>query len=1040
MNTNGHEWNGKSQIVLALLALMATALTACSTGTGAEGFYKGPAEFTIRPDETAKESPIGNFGPTGLEIVLVQPAWTIKVTGVQKGSPAEGKFEKDQLIVSINGSRLADIDPRIQLGNYIADAEATDGVLKCMVKATPGAEPKEVVLTIPALGPFSKTWPLDCRKTEKIIRANADYIAGLVKTSKDGLTGHNLYNGLAILTLLSTGEEKDLNVVRGIYKQRMSGFRGTVGAHNWHNGYQGIAACEYYLRTGDKSVIPLINAICESSRKYQYYGGWNHWSTAANVQYVAGGLLNAAGAQVATTLLLAKQCGAKVNQRTMRRATTFFYRFAGHGSTPYGDHRPEGGYTSANGKSSMLAIIMGAAARADTGGENYALARDKMALTALYSYPHMLRGHTGGGLGELWRGIAASHMIEKKPVLYRNMMDVRKWFYDLSRRHDGSFGICGGARYDKLSYGLGMCLSLTAPRRTLQITGAPRSKFAKSFTLPAQPWGRKADLAVLSIEGGSKYGERTDLPHIEMAKIAEAGEDELERYAYHPEIVYREFAADTMRQKGYFRLVEKLLESDDSRARRAGCMALNRFQPWQVTRSKGWISLQSIDPKDFTPKMFASLLKIIKNPDESIWGVDGALMAMAVARPELVKANMDVIFPWLEHQEWWLHESASMALSPVLEDPEGLKLVLGRMVHMLGKDIHLKGRGYVEWMLSRTAAKVSPEMRKQISDALVQVYRASPSTPSVPGEIDRSAIGYMLLKGTATQIITINPKAALEVARLTVLRKSDLTPRNATGLNAHLDLLLGAAGKLSESERRKLGAILTEHYRPIIVEQNREHLEKELQGHWRYGIAAMNKLIKIDTLAGLPGGWKLLGQSAKGEQQWQYHSFEPKEKLDKSDYNRYRDVTLPADQEGWFTPEFDPAKHGWKEGKAVIGDTAPEGYRRPAEWMRERDSMGEVLLMRKSFEMEDFDYAKLRLIAFSRQGYRIYLNGNLVFENKGRSKTWAPRVTYFDEKMTKHLNKGTNVLAATSFMQYFRGKEGNIEVYMEGLRKYPKFD
>ena len=102
--------------------------------------------------------------------------------------------------------------------------------------------------------------------------------------------------------------------------------------------------------------------------------------------------------------------------------------------------------------------------------------------------------------------------------------------------------------------------------------------------------------------------------------------------------------------------------------------------------------------------------------------------------------------------------------------------------------------------------------------------------------------------------------------------------------------------------------------------------------------------------------------------------------------------------------------------------------------------MGEVLLMRKAVELNDLDYAKLRLVAFTRQGYRIYLNGNLVFENKGRSKTWAPRVTYFDDKMKKHLKKGTNVLAATSFMQYFRGKVGNIEVYMEGLKKYPKFD
>ncbi|HSP43747.1 MAG TPA: hypothetical protein VLO11_12805, partial [Luteolibacter sp.] len=71
------------------------------------------------------------------------------------------------------------------------------------------------------------------------------------------------------------------------------------------------------------------------------------------------------------------------------------------------------------------------------------------------------------------------------------------------------------------------------------------------------------------------------------------------------------------------------------------------------------------------------------------------------------------------------------------------------------------------------------------------------------------------------------------------------------------------------------------------------------------------------------------------------------------------------------------------------------------------------------------------------QGYRIYLNGELVVENKGRSKTWQPQYHYLDDKARQHLKPGTNVLSATSFMQYFRGKEGDIEVYLEGLDKLP---
>jgi hypothetical protein len=42
--------------------------------------------------------------------------------------------------------------------------------------------------------------------------------------------------------------------------------------------------------------------------------------------------------------------------------------------------------------------------------------------------------------------------------------------------------------------------------------------------------------------------------------------------------------------------------------------------------------------------------------------------------------------------------------------------------------------------------------------------------------------------------------------------------------------------------------------------------------------------------------------------------------------------------------------------------------------------------------------------------------------------------------MTKHLKKGTNVISAVSLMQYFRGKEGDIYLTMEGLKELPKLD
>ena len=78
-----------------------------------------------------------------------------------------------------------------------------------------------------------------------------------------------------------------------------------IGDHTWHNGYNGIACGEYYLRTGDKSVLPIMQHYCDDAKARQKFGvGWAHWSDDINPYYVAGGLMNPAGSQVLTTLLL----------------------------------------------------------------------------------------------------------------------------------------------------------------------------------------------------------------------------------------------------------------------------------------------------------------------------------------------------------------------------------------------------------------------------------------------------------------------------------------------------------------------------------------------------------------------------------------------------------------------------------------------------------------------------------------------------------------------------------------------------------------
>lgn len=132
---------------LMLMGVAAGASAADGTLVGKFNgtFYKDWSLFSTRPDETKSEFTIERFGPVGFSISLLQPAFVMKIKSIEKGSPAEatGKLKPGQIIETVNGQKLKDIDPRIQLGGIITQAEATDGKVTLRVKDTPDAPAQE---------------------------------------------------------------------------------------------------------------------------------------------------------------------------------------------------------------------------------------------------------------------------------------------------------------------------------------------------------------------------------------------------------------------------------------------------------------------------------------------------------------------------------------------------------------------------------------------------------------------------------------------------------------------------------------------------------------------------------------------------------------------------------------------------------------------------------------------------------------------------------------------------------------------------------
>jgi alpha-galactosidase len=187
------------------------------------------------------------------------------------------------------------------------------------------------------------------------------------------------------------------------------------------------------------------------------------------------------------------------------------------------------------------------------------------------------------------------------------------------------------------------------------------------------------------------------------------------------------------------------------------------------------------------------------------------------------------------------------------------------------------------------------------------------------------------------------------------------------------------------------------------------------------------------------GYWKPLGKPLPEERIWRFATVdatEKKDKLEKYDGRRFRDITLPAGMENWHTPVFDDSK--WTSGKAPIGKGVWKHSgitldKFPSAW-----GEGEFLLMRTTFEVEDLNFDSYRIAVLARQGYHIYLNGQKIHTYIW----WADKPQYgsivLKEEQIKHLKKGKNVLAVYANDQYDLESPEHyaaIDVWIEGITK-----
>ncbi len=705
------EDNGMKRIALAILLLAA------------------PMNAWANTLPAGKDLPAFQVGVTGIYAEI--KGGELLVTSTTPKTPAAGKFQRGDVLLAVNGASLEIQDPRHPLGLAINNAEGGDGNMTFRIKR--GGVSKTVTIQLEAIGSYSQTFPVNCKKSQRIIDDTAKFILANGGPC-NGITGN-----MEALFLMSTGEAKYMPVVE---KYAVKLASQSCGTSVWGIGYSGIFLGEYFLATGDKRVLPALKQRCDALAAGQYFGGWGHGASRCGPGYVTGGLLHAAGDQALATLVISRECGVNVNEACYNAALKLFFRYAGRGGVPYGDHHPELWWSS-NGKNGGLA-----AALTLLPDKKFKAGAQLLALSDTDTY-HANEGGHGSCFGNLtWRNVIDVLVPAEHANSYRRHKDKMIWHFELSRMPGGGFrtpsfpthGPIGNAP----TYQTGLvAMAFTAQRKNLRICGKPRTKYSvshKPTTVEAAlPW--TDDLKTGWIEGvvtelepheivaifanlygpdGKKLprGAKCSINHKLKKQFPVAVYAKLMRH-YSPTV--RDWAAHAMGYQGQKAVGEilKALRSGDGRLRTAGLDAIAGATGWGVGKTETKITTTMI-----TEHFLPYIIKPLKDPNARMWEKRQALMALSCADADTITANLNAIKPYFASDEWWLRAAAFQTIHPLIARTKTFRSLLPTMLASYDADSNLPSRRWGATNLFKKAIAANPAIKDELVAGMAKSVNA----------------------------------------------------------------------------------------------------------------------------------------------------------------------------------------------------------------------------------------------------------------------------------------------------------------------------
>jgi hypothetical protein len=1025
-----------------------------------------------KKDAPDKEVPgfLVNLGPTGARAVLTEKTFIVRY--IFADSPASGRLKVGDVIVGVSGKPFSSHTfgyggskgphgyegPIMDMGLGIEKAEAGDGKLVLNVKR--GDKNIDVTVPLEPIGAFGPTFPIRCKKSD-LLRARAlKYLADHPDVREGKYSSH--VRMAVTLAFLSSDEPRYQSIGKAM-AVKWSHDEPNEKTWSWHLSHQLITLGEYYLQTGDASVLPMMKHTIGLLEGGMYAEPVVHWAPEKHKQpfeqidaaqqlydggyghacYTPGRPLGGYGPMQITTALavaarqLAARCGVRINKDRLKRSMDFIHRGTNEvGYVAYG-----GEFTLNRGpvdavqwkkKTRSLNYVgrVGCVTVAHRLSPEFPKSSEYIRLYSSQmkrAFKSMPDGHGDASIAILWTLMGAG--ASGDPGVVRAVFDYHKAYFNMMRCHDGSFVLQPGRDYADKGYYLAsryhptanmvLALGLSNPR--LRIQGVVGKAVAKGAPAKLSKPKGKASAAAKPLK-----------VYILVGQSNMEGQARIETFDY---IGDDPKTAPLLKQ----------MRGPDGKPRVCERVWISYLtgSPDRGTLGEGFGKLTAGYGSRGNPKEDGGKI----GPEFTF----GLTMEKAYDGPILIIKTA------------WGGKSLNTDFRPPSAGPYALRKKTKELwaKHPQGAHGIPKAEDRPKWHAEK-AAKTGVYYRlmiEHVKEVLADPKRVVPDYDAKAGyEIagfvwfqgwndmcdgltypdgDRSADGFKHYTELMAHFIRDVRRDLSTPGMPFVIGVIGVHGDKATGRIANLRPAMAAPADMNEF-KGNVAAVHTGQFwdhEMAAMEPRLPDLDRLRQSaHVIAGDGTMEK-----REPGTPD-WQPVGRPVPEKRVWRYTTFDPqnqKDKMqDKRERKRFRDVALPAGLEGWVKPGFDDGQ--WKSGRAPIGkgvwpyprNTRDVTVRNVSDW-----GDGEFILMRTTFEVDNLDYEKFRLSILSRQGFHVYLNGHEIHTYVWWKDAPFYRSILLDPKHVAHLKKGVNVLAAYSNVHYGKTAQpyASIDLAIEGL-------